>query len=111
MISGCRCAGRARPGQQVQPDCRGDGSLAGAHAQFAAEIGDVEIDGAFADAPDASEFPTGLALRHPVKAVLFTRGQSLHGERPSIAPAFSMKADVSKCMIACRFVGTESGKY
>jgi hypothetical protein len=86
--------------QQVLPDRCRDRRLAGADAQFVAGIGDVKIDGAFADVQDAADFPTGLALCRPIQAVLFTDAQQLHVT--CLPPGFDplMKVFVSKCITA-----------
>jgi hypothetical protein len=89
-------------GQQALLHRRGDGGLARAHVQLAADVADMKIGGPFADAQDAADFPTGLALRGPIKTILFALGQQMHVTVPVSDSLLVMKINVSKCIIALR---------
>src|SRR5690625_4900433 len=47
--------------QQAGAHCRGNGSLPAMHAQFAAGVLDMEVDGAFGEAENTAGFPACLA--------------------------------------------------
>src|SRR5690606_38414153 len=74
-----------RVGQVADLCGHGDGCLPSGHPQLAADICYMEVDCAFCDSQDGSDFPAAFALGNPVETMFFTRGQiSIHRNHQDI---------------------------